>query len=484
MNREFMEAMYELSHERGIAKEVLFDAINTAVLSAYRKHANAPAQNIRVEIDEKSGEINVYAQKTVVVEVSDPHLQISLEEARAINPNYQEGDVVEIEVTPQDFGRIAAQTAKQVVIQRIREAERDLIYEEFVNRQNDIVTGVVQRHEQRNVYVDLGKVEAVLPPSEQMPNENYRYGDRIKAYITEVRKTTKGPQVLLSRTHPGLLKRLFELEVPEIYEGVVEIKAVAREPGHRSKVAVWSRDENVDPVGACVGQKGIRVQTIVRELRGEKIDVIPWSSDIKEFIAHALSPAKVVAVYPNEAAKTARVVVPDQQLSLAIGREGQNARLAARLTGWKIDIKSETQMEQILAMEALMGPPLPPEEVEKPVPEGQAEPVEAPPEEQPVPAAAQAAATPPIEVDSELFDRLLAELIKGGETKAGEGKAAQAPQPEKTPSAAPGKDKEKKGASKRRKSETLVLKDLRELEKLKEALPAVEEEESPMEGEE
>jgi N utilization substance protein A len=252
-------------------------------------------------------------------------------------------DIIELEVTPKDFGRIAAQTAKQVVVQRIREAERGIIYEEFSNREGDIVTGIIQRTEQKNVFIDLGKAEAILAPSEQIAGESYRQWDRIKTYITEVRKTTKGPQILVSRTHPGLLKRLFELEVPEIHDGVVEIKSVSREPGLRSKIAVYSRDENVDPVGACVGHKGMRVQTIVNELRGEKIDIVKWSPDPAKYIANALSPAKVVEVDINEIEKVSKVVVPDYQLSLAIGKEGQNARLAAKLTGWKIDIKSESQ---------------------------------------------------------------------------------------------------------------------------------------------
>jgi N utilization substance protein A len=247
-------------------------------------------------------------------------------------------------VTPRNFGRIAAQTAKQVVVQRIREAERNIIFEEFANREGDIVTGVIQRIEQKNVYIELGKTEAILSPSEQMPGEEYRQGSRLKTYIIEVRKTTKGPQILVSRTHPGLLKRLFELEVPELHEGIVELKGTAREAGARSKIAVYSKDENVDPVGACVGPKGMRVQNIVNELNGEKIDIIKWNPDPSKFVASSLSPAKVVAVEIWEEEKVARVIVPDYQLSLAIGKEGQNARLAAKLTGWKIDIKSESQM--------------------------------------------------------------------------------------------------------------------------------------------
>jgi N utilization substance protein A len=253
--------------------------------------------------------------------------------------------VVEIEVTPKEFGRIAAQTAKQVVVQRIREAERDQIYDEFANREGDIVTGVVQRQENKNVYIDFGKTEAVLGPNEQMPGDDYFHGERIKTYIIDVKKTTKGPQILVSRTHPGLLKRLFELEVPEIHDGTVEVKSSAREAGYRSKIAVHSKNENVDPVGSCVGPKGLRVQAIVNELKGEKIDIVKWSSDPTKFIANALSPAKVLSVDINAEEKMAKVVVPDYQLSLAIGKEGQNARLAAKLTGWKIDIKSETQRD-------------------------------------------------------------------------------------------------------------------------------------------
>ncbi len=347
MNAEFMQAFEQLGREKGIAPEILFDAIEAALISAYKRNFSS-AQNVRVALDRETGEIHVYARKNVVEEVTDPRLEISLAEAQEIDPRYTLEDVVELEVTPKNFGRIAAQTAKQVVVQRIREAERGIIYEEYSNRESDIVTGIVQRIEAKNVFVDLGKAEAILQPSEQIPGEVYRHGDRIKTYIIEVKKTTKGPQILVSRTHPGLLKRLFELEVPEIHDGIVEIKSVAREPGLRSKIAVHSRDENVDPVGACVGHKGMRVQTIVNELKGEKIDIVKWNADPAKYIANALSPAKVVAVDVNETEKVSRVVVPDYQLSLAIGKEGQNARLAAKLTGWKIDIKSESQVQVLL----------------------------------------------------------------------------------------------------------------------------------------
>jgi N utilization substance protein A len=296
-----------------------------------------------VDIDRRTGRVRVFARKTVVEDVLDPRLEISLAAAREINPSYQLGDIVEIEVTPADFGRIAAQTAKQVVTQRIREAERSIIYQDFIDREDDIVTGIVQRADNRQYYIDLGRVEALLPHSETMPGERFKHGDRVKTYITKVEKSTKGPQIFVSRTHPGLLKRLFELEVPEIFDGVVEIRSVAREAGYRSKVAVYTRDPDVDPVGACVGHRGLRVQTVVNELRGEKIDIVRWSENTEEWIANALSPSKVISVTIYEDEKMARVIVPDHQLSLAIGKEGQNARLAAKLTNWKIDIKSESE---------------------------------------------------------------------------------------------------------------------------------------------
>ncbi|MBO8167749.1 MAG: transcription termination/antitermination protein NusA [Thermoanaerobacteraceae bacterium] len=345
MNTEFIEAIRDLEETKGIAADVLFEAIEAALISAYKKNFGS-RKNVRIVVDRDTGEIAVYSQKTVVDEVTDELTEISLEDAQKINPSYELGDIIEEEVTPRDFGRIAAQTAKQVVVQRIREAERGVIFEEFVSREDDIVTGIVQRIEGNTVYIDLGKTEAVLAPTEQIPNEEYKQGDRIKTYILEVKKTTKGPQIIVSRTHPGLLKRLFEMEVPEIHDGVVEIHSIAREAGSRSKIAVSSNDEKVDPVGACVGPKGLRVQNIVNELNGEKIDIVRWDEDPKQLVANALSPSKVISVDLNESKKIARVVVPDYQLSLAIGKEGQNARLAAKLTGWKIDIKSESQVSQ------------------------------------------------------------------------------------------------------------------------------------------
>jgi N utilization substance protein A len=341
MNRDFMTALGQLERERGISKEILIHAIEAALISAYRRNAGT-AQNVAVNIDRHTGEVRVWERLAVVDEVGDPRNQIERTRAVELAGGPVE-DYIDIEVTPKDFGRIAAQTAKQVVVQRIREAERGVIYEEFSNREGDIVTGIVQRLEGRTVLVDLGKAEALLMPQEQIHGERLKMGDRIKTYVVEVKRTTKGPQILVSRTHPGLLKRLLELEVPEIHDGIVEIKGIAREAGSRAKVAVYSRDRNVDPVGACVGQKGSRIQAIVGELRGEKIDIVRWDPDPAGFVANALSPARVVGVAVDEEHRVARVVVPDYQLSLAIGKEGQNARLAAKLTSLKVDIRSESQ---------------------------------------------------------------------------------------------------------------------------------------------
>ncbi|PRO65192.1 transcription termination factor NusA [Alkalicoccus urumqiensis] len=346
MNSEFMEALATIEKDKGIDKEIILEAIEQALITGYKRNFNS-AQNVRVDVDRDVGTVRVFARKEVVEEVFDARLEISLEEAQQINPLYEVDDVVEIEVTPRDFGRIAAQTAKQVVTQRVREAERGIIYSDFIDREEDIMTGIVQRQDHRFIYVDLGKVEALMPLSEQMPTESYKHNDRIKAFITKVERTTKGPQIMISRTHPGLLKRLFELEVPEIYDGTVEVKSVSREAGERSKIAVHAEDEEIDPVGSCVGQRGQRVQTIVDELKGEKIDIVRWSEDPKVYVANALSPSKVIKVTVNEEEKMTQVIVPDYQLSLAIGKRGQNARLAAKLTGWKIDIKSETEAEEL-----------------------------------------------------------------------------------------------------------------------------------------
>ncbi|QPC46382.1 transcription termination factor NusA [Mangrovibacillus cuniculi] len=341
MSTEFIDALTLLEKEKGISREVIIDAIEAAVVSAYKRNFNQ-AQNVRVDLNFGNGSMRVFARKDVVEQVFDSRLEISEEEAKKINPSYELNDVVEIEVTPKNFGRIAAQTAKQVVTQRVREAERGIIYSEFSDREEDIMTGIVERQDSRFIYVSLGKIEAILPQSEQMPNESYKPHDRIKVFLTKVERTTKGPQIYVSRTHPGLLKRLFEIEVPEIFDGTVEIRSVSREAGDRSKISVYAANPEVDPVGACVGPKGARVQAIVNELKGEKIDIVKWSEDPVVFVANALSPSQVLDVQVNEEEKSTTVVVPDFQLSLAIGKRGQNARLAAKLTGWKIDIKSET----------------------------------------------------------------------------------------------------------------------------------------------
>lgn len=346
MSSELLEALTALEQQKGISRDVLVDAIEAALVTAYKRNFNQ-AQNVRVDLNLDKGTMAVYSRKDVVEEVEDDRLQISLEDAQLINPVYEITDVVEEEVTPRDFGRIAAQTAKQVVTQRVREAERGLIYEEYIDREEDIVNGIVERMDPKNLFVGLGKVEAVLPSSEQIQTESYAPHDRIKVYITKVERTARGPQVFVSRTHPGLLRRLFELEVPEIYDGTVEIKSIAREAGDRSKISVHTTNEEVDPVGSCVGSRGARVQSISNELNGEKVDIVEWSEDPVVFVANALSPSKVIDVQVNEEERSTTVVVPDYQLSLAIGKRGQNARLAAKLTGWKIDIKSETDAREL-----------------------------------------------------------------------------------------------------------------------------------------
>lgn len=338
---ELFEALGEIVKEKGIDKELIFSALESALTAAYKKNYGTM---IKVLVNRESGEIKIYLQKKAVEIVEDSSLEISIDDAKKLNVLYQLDDIVDIEVAPKDFGRVAAQNVKQNVVQKIREAERQIIYKEFIEKENDIITGIIQKKEKQNVLVDLGKIESLLTPTEQMANEEYNHGDRLKFYVVEVKWTPKGPNIVLSRTHPGLVKRLFELEVPEIYEGVVEIKSISREAGSRTKIAVVSRDENVDATGACVGPKGVRVQNIVSQLKGEKIDIVKWSKVPAEFIANALSPAKVVSVETNDQEKSARAVVQDYQLSLAIGKEGQNARLAAKLTGWKIDIKSQSQV--------------------------------------------------------------------------------------------------------------------------------------------
>lgn len=342
MNKEFIAAIEDLEYEKGIPKEVVFDAIESALSSAYKKNYGAN-QNVRVDIDKETGDIDVYTIMDVVEEVEDEFTQMSLEEAREIDPNFEVGDEMLFKVTPGDFGRIAAQTAKQVVVQRIREAERGMIFDDYVEMIGEVVTGVIHRKSNDTIFVTIGRTEGILSQKEQVPNERFEVNDRIKVYIMDVKKSTKGPQIFLSRSHPGLVKRLFELEVPEIEDGIVEIKSIAREAGSRTKIAVWTEDENVDPVGACVGARGSRVQNVVDALSNEKIDIINWSDDPVTLISNVLSPAKVEDVFIDDNDKMATVVVPDYQLSLAIGKSGQNVRLAAKLSGWKIDIKSHTQ---------------------------------------------------------------------------------------------------------------------------------------------
>lgn len=347
MNQEFILALKQLESEKGIREDVILEALETALISSYKKNYGT-SQTVDVTIDRDTGEISVSAEKTVVDEVMDDQMEISLEDAKNINPRLEIGDIYYEAINPEKFGRIAAQTARQVVIQRIKDAEREVIYDDYADRENEIITCDVQRVSKGNVFVDLGKTEAILPVSEQTPGESYTQGDRYKMLILEVNRQPKGPQIVLSRSHPNLVRRLFELEVPEIHDGVVEIYSVAREAGSRTKLAVFSKDEEVDPLGACVGFKGSRVKTIVDELHDEKIDIVIYEKDIATFIGNALSPSKVVEVFINHREKAAMVVVPDYQLSLAIGKEGQNARLAAKLTNWKIDIKSETQFSEYL----------------------------------------------------------------------------------------------------------------------------------------
>ncbi len=343
MNKDILNALRELEKEKGIDQEVVLEAIRTALETGYKKNFGK-ATNFSVEIDKENGEYKLYQAKTVVESVENNNLEISLEEAKTIDSKYELGDIVKFEIKPKkDFGRIAAQTARQVILQKIREAERESIFNEFYGRESDILTGVVQRENKGNIFVDLGKIEGILTVNEQIPGEVYRPGDRIKTVILEVKNTSKGASILLSRSHPNLVKRLFELEVPEIHDGIIEIYSIAREAGSRTKIAVFSHDPNVEPIGSCVGNKGIRVKNIIDEINQEKIDIIVYEKDPEKFIANSLGPAKIIKVRANEKEKMAVAVVPDNQLSLAIGKEGQNVRLAAKLTGWKIDIISESQ---------------------------------------------------------------------------------------------------------------------------------------------
>ena len=347
-NKELILALEELEKEKGIKKEYLLESIETALVTAYKRNFDS-LENVKVQMDPQTGATHIYAIKEIVEKVKDDALEISLKEAQKINKSLKEGENVEVEIVPRDFGRIAAQTAKQVIIQKLREAEREIIFTEFNERKGEIVSGLIQKADKNIVVMDLGRLEGVMPAKEQIPTEHYHVNDKIKGYVLDVEKGAKGaPQVIVSRSHPDFVRKLLEFEIPEIYEGVIEIKSVSRDPGYRSKVAVYSPDPNIDPVGSCVGQKGVRIQNVINELHGEKIDVIEWNEDPSIYIASALLPAQILAVDVKENEKFAQVIVPDDQLSLAIGKSGQNARLAARLTNWKIDIKSETQFREML----------------------------------------------------------------------------------------------------------------------------------------
>ena len=346
--KELIEAMEELEKERGIKKDYLIESLEGALVSAYKKNFDS-VDNVKVSINQETGEVHIYSVREVVEKSEDPLLEISLDEAKQINPKAEVGDTVDLEIVPKDFGRIAAQTAKQVVVQKIREAERDIVYNEYHDKTGEIVTGIIQKVDDNLIVLDLGRLEGIMTAKEQIPTEHYKVNDKIRGYVVSVKKELKGnPQVIVSRSHPDFVRKLFEFEIPEIYEGLIEIKSVSRDPGSRSKVAVYSKNENIDPVGSCVGQKGVRIQNIINELHGEKIDVIEWNEDPAIYIAAALLPAQVMAVDIKEEDKFAQVIVPDDQLSLAIGKSGQNARLAAKLTNWKIDIKSESQFRKML----------------------------------------------------------------------------------------------------------------------------------------
>ena len=353
--KELIAVMDELEKERGISKDYIVEALEEALVKAYKQNFDADenADNVKVTIDKKTGEMHVFSLREVVEKLAVPEIEISLEDAKKIKKRSKVGDIVEVEIKPKDFGRIAAQKAKQVVVQKIREIEKEMVFTEFNDKKGEIVSGLIQKADGKIVVMDLGKLEGVMPLKEQIPTETYHVNDKIRGYVLEVEKGLKGtPQVIVSRSHPDFVRKLFEFEIPEIYEGLIEIKSVSRDPGSRSKVAVYSKDENIDPVGSCVGQKGVRIQNIINELNGEKIDVIEWNEDPAIYIAAALLPAQVMAVDVKEDEKFAQVIVPDDQLSLAIGKSGQNARLAARLTNWKIDIKSESQIREILLSQA------------------------------------------------------------------------------------------------------------------------------------
>jgi N utilization substance protein A len=419
MKSDFLLAITQLSAEKNLPKEVILTAVESALVSAYRKEHFLPNQNLTVKISPTTGKVEVWAEKTVSETVTDNRKEVTLSQAKKINPDAKLGDLLMVESTPENAGRIAAQTAKQVILQRLHEAEHTAIFDEYAGKSNDIITGVVQRIEPKQVFVNLGRTEAVLLSTEQAPGERYRIGQRLRVYVVEVARTPKGPKVMVSRSHPNLLRRLFELEVPEVFNGIVEIKSIAREAGYRSKVAVAARQEGIDPVGCCVGLRGIRIQNIVNELNGEKIDVVAWNKETPAFIANALSPAQVLSVELNN--DIATVVVPDKHLSLAIGKDGQNARLAAKLTNWRIDIKSASAVEAEKAARAPAPEEVKPVEVvaEAPAPakveEVAAEPVAA--------ASVQETVKPEAE---EVIDTELEELLKDTIEQAEEPKKAEA----------------------------------------------------------
>jgi N utilization substance protein A len=364
VNQEILRIIEQISREKGIERDVLLAGVEAAVLSA-AKRRYGPAESLQAHFNPQTGTLELTLAKTVVEDLTDAKAEIALEQAKAFDPEAKEGDVVHIPLEVEGFGRIAAQTAKQVIIQKVREAERDIIYNDYKGREGELVNGVVQRFEKGDIILDLGKAEALLPRKEQSPRETFQRGERVRAYILEVRKSSGGPQIIASRTHPGLVERLFEMEVPEIYEGIIEIKGAVREPNGRAKIAVYSRDRAVDPIGACVGMRGVRVQAVVQELRGEKIDIVQWSEDPASFVANALSPAKIYKINVNPESHAMEVIVEDDQLSLAIGKKGQNVRLAAKLTKWRLDIKSRSEYEQGLrttaegALSGLTAAPMP-----------------------------------------------------------------------------------------------------------------------------
>ena len=402
MKSDFLLAITQLAAEKNLPKEIVIAAVETALVSAYKKDNFAATQNISVKINPATGKVQVWAEKSVVEQPSDTRHEISLDEARQLKPDAQIDETIVVEATPHNAGRIAAQTAKQVILQRLHEAEHTAILEEYTDKESDILTGLVQRIEPSQIFIDLGRTEALLPASEQVPNERYRVGQRLKVYLLKVAQTNRGPRVVVSRSHPDLLRRLLELEVPEILNGTVELKPIAREAGYRSKIAVAARQEGIDPVGCCVGLRGIRIQNIVNELNGEKIDVVMWSPSSSTFLSNALSPAHVLSVELNHEKEAATVVVPDKQLSLAIGKEGQNVRLAAKLTGWRIDIKSASEAEAEKAEAAKLSAEIEEEAIEEAI-AGEELPAEALPIEEPALVSTEATAEPIPAIDTELI---------------------------------------------------------------------------------